>query len=137
MLKKDIPGLRKLQTANSTADYVSITSPVEIDKGGVNTLAQTLTGLSAILLFDKITKAVSHIDRIVAGGSTAVVTINYVLGIIFTHERKAHTGIGHIKFEDTWVKRGNTWKLRASRETALQFSVDDAAATNRPQRPGH
>ena len=126
-LKKDVPGLAKLLNATTTDDFLFTGKPDRMGKTSTRTRSQTEQGMAQVMpLIEKFTQSVSHIQRSVVTKTSAVVTVKTIISWVtkLQPDGKTHKLENHATVEDTWVKIGGSWKLKASKNTSGKLTID-------------
>ncbi len=125
--KKDVQGLAKFMTENSTADYRDIHLPDAAGHVQKTDLAEAVRDMKrGMAMLGTITKFAVHIEHLKPQQTSAVAIIHLTLACTLgkTPDGKVHKMALDERSEETWVKVGSRWKIKSSRTIKDSGTVD-------------
>lgn len=128
LLKKmDIPAMHKQMLDSHTKDFQSSSLPDKSGKVTHRNLDESVRSLKPQFeLIQELTKVGTHIDSAKAEGETYVLTVSTSIAATM---KKMRDGLVHKMTiagisEDTWVKSGSKWLLKATKVMSRQVTLD-------------
>ena len=119
--RRDIPGLSKFLLKTRTPDFLFIA------KSGKTPLPQLIQSMSLVMrTIDKVVTATVKVNKLTVQGTTATTNLSTVFVFISkkTSAEPKHVYSEQVIGEDTWIKSGESWKLKVSMTTTEHLFKD-------------
>ncbi len=126
-LNKDVAGLSKYMNSVATKDFVFVSKAIPNMPSQTKTLAQTMATMSAYLpMIASVDTYKSKIAKITESGNTVTVDVNQTMAMTTAagSSGPSHKIVQVTTDEDTWVKQGGSYKLKASKMLSVAVTQD-------------